>query len=143
MILSKESSLLWRNIWIGLGLEKQLLRWASQPGISELSKGQLEALLTQNEASMNERGKKSVSLEEELLSHNEEEDRKELSEKEEKARKGLPDLHGCREEKALQWNQHQKELEGMLQEQKKLWKQLRNQEEIQHLHAKVRQLHVR
>lgn len=102
----------------------------------------MEALLTQNEASMNERERKSVSLEEELLSHNEEEVRKEISEKEEKARKG-PDLHGCREAKALQWNQHQKELEGMLQEQKKLWKQLRNQEEIQHLHAKVRQLHVR
>lgn len=80
---------------------------------------------------------------EELLSHSEEEFRKELSGKDEKARNRPSDLRGCREEKARQRNQHEKELEGMLQGHEKLWKQLRNQEEIQHLHAEVRQLQVR
>lgn len=101
----------------------------------------MEAPLTQNETSMKERKKKCVSLEEELLSHSQEEFRKELSGKDEKARNRLSDLRGCREEKAR--NQHEKELEGMLQGHEKLWKQLRNQEEIQHLHAEVRQLQVR
>lgn len=103
----------------------------------------MEALLTQNEASMKEREKKSVSLEEELLSHNEEEVRKELSEKEEKAGTGLTDLHGCREEKPGSRISLRRSWRACSRSKKKLWKQLKNQEEIQHLDAKVRQLQVR
>lgn len=70
-----------------------------------------------------------------VLSPNEEEFRKELSEKDEKARKELPDFCSCQE--------NQKELQAMLQDHKQLWKQISNQEETRHLHADVRQLQVR
>lgn len=45
-----------------LDLEKQLLRWAFQPEVSEPSKVHMEAPLTQNETSMKEREKKCVCV---------------------------------------------------------------------------------